>query len=226
MTDILLVEDNKELSQLMSTFLTREGYSVFCAMSGEEACKMVEEQSVRLVLLDIMLPGMDGYAVCRHIRERGNIPVIILSAMTDKNAKINGFNLGADDYVEKPVDIDILSAKISALFKRYYNVGDNKAMLVSGDISINQDTMEVQLKGETIKLTIKEYDLLLLLIENEGKTLSKDYLFNYVWGSDSFSENQTLTVHIKMLRDKLEEDPKAPKRIVTVWGVGYRYEKN
>ncbi len=225
MVDILLVEDNNELAGLMSSFLLKEGYSVFCARSGEEAIAFTDSENARLVILDIMLPGIDGFGVCAHIRQKESVPIIILSARVDKDAKINGFELGADDYVEKPVDIDILCAKIAALFKRYYGVTDNKAMINSGEIGINQDTMEVTYKGSKLKLTIKEYDLLLLLVENSGKTLSKDYLFNTIWGNDSESENQTLTVHIKMLRDKIEEDPKRPKRIVTVWGVGYRYEE-
>jgi DNA-binding response OmpR family regulator len=225
MIDILLVEDNKELSKLMSTFLVRDGYSVYCAMSGEEALKVLNENQIRLVLLDIMLPGIDGFEVCSKIREKGDIPIIILSAMVDKDAKMSGFTLGADDYIEKPVDVDILKAKISALFKRYYTISENTAILKSGEIVIDQDTMRVTYQNRELNLTIKEYDLLLLLIENKGKTLNKDFIFNQIWGADSFSENQTLTVHIKMLRDKIEEDSKNPKRIITVWGVGYRYEE-
>ena len=145
--------------------------------------------------------------------------------MIDKADKMNGFNLGADDYLEKPIDIDILSAKIASLFKRLYEVKENALIIKSGDIEINQGSMEVTFKGTKLNLTIKEYDLLLLLIENKGKTLNKDYIFNTVWGKESESENQTLTVHIKMLRDKIEEDSKHPKRIQTVWGVGYKYEE-
>lgn len=225
MIDILLVEDNKELSGLMSKFLVREGYSIVCAKNGEEAEEFLKQEEAKLVILDIMLPGMDGFTVCSHIRKKKNVPIIILSARVDKEAKMNGFGLGADDYIEKPVDIDILNAKIAALFKRFYDGMEESAVLKSGEIEINQDTMEVFFKGKPLSLTIKEYDLLLLLIENAGKTLSKEYLFQTVWGKDSFSENQTLTVHIKMLRDKIEEDSRKPLRIKTVWGVGYRYEE-
>lgn len=225
MVDILLVEDNKELSELMSSFLLCEGYQVQCVFSGEEAEEYLVHNNVRLVLLDIMLPGMDGFSVCSHIRQKGNTPIIVLSARVDKESKMNGFNLGADDYIEKPVDIDLLNAKIAALFKRYYEEEQQLAVVQSGEITINQDSMEVYYKGQKLNLTMKEYDLLLLLVENRGKTLNKDYIFNQVWGYDSFSENQTLTVHIKMLRNKIEDDPKQPKKIVTVWGVGYRYEE-
>jgi DNA-binding response OmpR family regulator len=225
MVDILLVEDNSELSKLMSTFLVKDGYSVCCAMSGEEAEYFLAKDSARLVILDIMLPGIDGFAVCSDIRKKGDIPIIIVSAMVDKEAKMNGFQLGADDYIEKPVDIDILKAKIAALFKRFYDVHGNAALITSGQIVIDQDTMKVTCKGRELSLTIKEYDLLRLLVENKGKTMNKEFLFNEIWGADSFSENQTLTVHIKMLRDKIEENPKSPLRIKTVWGVGYRYEE-
>lgn len=225
MVDILLVEDNKELSTLMSTFLVREGYTVFSAMNGESALEFIADDSAKLVILDLMLPGIDGFVVCTAIRKKGDIPIIILSAMAGKESKMMGFNLGADDYIEKPVDIDILNAKIAALFKRFYGGEDNKAIIKSGDIVINQDSMQVTYIGKNINLTIKEYDLLLLLIENKGKVLNKEYIFNQIWGEYSESENQTLTVHIKMLRDKIEEDSKKPKRILTVWGVGYRYEE-
>lgn len=225
MVDILLVEDNKELSSLMSRFLVRDGYSIYCVESGEKAIDFLKKEDAKLVILDIMLPGIDGFAVCSSIREKGNIPIIILSARTDKEDKINGFTLGADDYLEKPIDIDILNAKISALFKRLYDIKENTSIIKSEDIEINQDTMEVSFKGKKLNLTIKEYDLLLLLIENKGKTLNKNYIFNTIWGEKSESENQTLTVHIKMLRDKIEEDSKNPIKIKTVWGVGYRYEE-
>lgn len=225
MVDILLVEDNKEISELMSTFLVADGYSVYCAMSGEEAVSFIEKETVKLVLLDIILPGIDGFTVCQTIRKKYNIPVLILSALVDKESKMNGFHTGADDYIEKPVDIDILRAKIAALFKRFYDTQENTAVIQSGQITVNQDTMEVTYRGTPLKLTIKEYDLLLLFVTNPGKTLSKEFIFREIWGADSFSENQTLTVHIKMLRDKLEEDSKNPVRIKTVWGVGYRYEE-
>lgn len=225
MVDILLVEDNKELSQLMTKFLVKNGYSVYCVFNGEDAIAFTDREPAKMVILDIMLPGIDGFGVCSQIRKKGDIPIIILSAMVDKESKMSGFHLGADDYVEKPVDMDIFIAKITALFKRYYDIGDTAAVLRSGDIVLDQDSMKVTYKQKELSLTVKEYDLLLLFIENKGKTLNKEYLFDQVWGADSFSENQTLTVHIKMLRDKIEEDPKKPTRIVTVWGVGYRYEE-
>jgi DNA-binding response OmpR family regulator len=148
-----------------------------------------------------------------------------MSAKVDKEDKLNGFTLGADDYIEKPVDVDILSAKISALMKRNYELKVERTIINSGAISINKEANEVYLNGKLLNMTSKEFELLLLLVENPGKTLRKDYIFNKIWGADSFSEDQTLTVHIKMLRDKIEDNPKKPKRIVTLWGVGYKYEE-
>ncbi len=225
MTDILLVEDHKELNELMATFLAREGYMVKSTYSGEEALGFLAEHKAKLVILDIMLPGIDGFAVCSSIREHSNIPIIFLSAKVDKEDKINGFVTGADDYIEKPVDMDILHAKIAALIRRNYSLKQENVVIHSGALSIDKESQQVFLGKEEITLTAKEYELLLLLAENPGKALKKEYLFLKIWGMDSFSENQTLTVHIKMLRDKIEEDPKKPKRIQTVWGVGYKYEE-
>lgn len=226
MADILLVEDHRELAELIATFLNRDGYLVEIRESSEQALAFLEVNTAKLILLDIMLPGMDGFGFCAALREKSNVPVIILSAKVDKEDKMNGFAQGADDYVEKPVDMDILLAKISALMRRNYDLKKDNILIYSGAVSINRDTRQVFFHGKEIPLTVKEYELLLLLVQNPGKTLRKEYLFDQIWGADSFSENQTLTVHIKMLRDKIEEEPKNPKRIKTIWGVGYKYEEN
>ena len=225
MVDLLLVEDNLELADLICTFLKKDGFSIINVESGESALEFLEKDVAKIVLLDIMLPGIDGFTVCSSIRKNNNIPIIIMSAKVDKEDKINGFTLGADDYIEKPVDIDILGAKVSALMKRNYELKAKRTIINSGAISINKEANEVYLDGKLLSMTSKEFELLLLFVENPSKTLSKEYLFNKIWGLESFSENQTLTVHIKMLRDKIEENPKKPKRIVTLWGVGYKYEE-
>ena len=177
MIDILLVEDHRELAQLLISFLERDGFQVHHVVSGEEALLFLQEHDVALLLLDIMLPRMDGFAVCRRIREQQAVPILIMSARKDRSDQLNGYELGADDYIEKPVDPQILAVKIRAV------------------------------------------------LQNAGKTLRKEYIFARIWGMDSFSEQQTLTVHIKMLRDKIEKDPKRPQLIKTVWGVGYRFEE-
>lgn len=225
MTDILLVEDHEELNKLIRVFLEREGYQTAGVRSGEEALAFLEKEKVKLIILDVSLPGMDGYAVCARIRERSGTPILFLSARVDKEDKMNGFMQGADDYIEKPVDMDILCAKIGALMRRGYSLKQENPVIVSGGLAIDQEAKRVYLDHREISLTVKEYELLLLLVQNPGKTLHKEYLFNRIWGIDSDSEYQTLTVHIKMLRDKIEEDPKNPRRIRTVWGIGYSYEE-
>lgn len=220
MTDILIVEDNKELASLLCDFLRAENYTVSVADTGEKALSLYQKYGAKLVVLDIMLPGMDGFAVCRKIREESNTPILIVSAKTEKEDKLNGLVLGADDYIEKPYDIDIMLVKIGGIFKRRYALDE----LSDGDIRINKVSRMVYKNDVPIEMTAKEFDLLVLMMENKGKALSKEYLFNQIWGSDSFSEQQTLTVHIKWLRQKIEDDPKHPQRIQTVWGVGYRYE--
>lgn len=225
MKDILLVEDQDETGFLIKAFLEKDGYDTEHAASGEAALEYLREHQVKLMLLDINLPGMDGFAVCRRIRERHNLPILVLSARTGREDKLNGYELGADDYIEKPVDIEILSAKIKALLQRNYGADRRTDVLISGSIEIHTDARKAYLDGEALELNVKEYELLCLFAKNPGKTLHKDYIFGEIWGMDSFSENQTLTVHIKMLRKKIEAEPKNPMRIQTVWGVGYRYEE-
>lgn len=218
--DILIVEDNKELAGLLCDFLRAENYTVSVAETGEKALCLYQKYGARLLVLDIMLPGIDGFGVCRKIREQSNTPILIVSAKTNKEDKLNGLNFGADDYIEKPYDIDIMLAKINGIFKRRYALDE----ITDGDIRINKVSHTVFKNDIQLEMTAKEFDLLLLLLENKDRVLSKEYLFNRIWGSDSFSEQQTLTVHIKWLRQKIEDDPKNPKRILTVWGVGYKYE--
>lgn len=220
MTDILIVEDNKELGGLLCDFLRAENYTVSLVESGEKALELYGKYGARLIVLDIMLPGIDGLAVCKKIREESNTPILIVSAKTDKENKLNGFVLGADDYIEKPYDIDIMLAKVAGIFKRRYAVDE----LIDGDIRISKASRRVYKNGCPIEMTAKEFELLVLLVENKGRALSKEYIFNQVWGNDSISEQQTLTVHIKWLRQKIENDSKNPRRIITVWGVGYKYE--
>lgn len=220
MIDILVVEDNEEIGGLLSDFLEAEDYDVYLAVSGEEALELYEAEGARLVILDIMLPGIDGFGVCRKIREKDNTPILIVSAKGEKEDKLNGFLIGADDYIEKPYDIDILLAKINSIFKRRYASDE----IVCGNIKCDKVSRQVYLNGELVMLNVKEYSLLLYLMENQGKVLSKEELFGKIWGFDSDSEIQTLTVHMNRLRDKLEEDPKKPEHFITVWGVGYRFE--
>ena len=220
MLDILIVEDNKEIGTLLCDFLRKENYVVSVAGTGEKALELYEKYGAKVIVLDIMLPGMDGFAVCSKIRETSNTHILIASAKVEKNDKLKGLNLGADDYIEKPYDVDILIAKINGIFKRKYGQEE----MVEGNIRLNTVKQWLYVDGQKKEVTEKEFELLKLLIENKNVTMKKEYLFNNVWGSDSESEIQTLTVHIKWLREKIEEDPKKPKHIITEWGVGYRFE--
>ena len=219
MTDILIVEDDKELAGLMTDFLRTEGYIVSAVESGERAVELFDRYGARLVVLDINLPDVNGFAVCSKLRENTDTPILIVSARTDKEDKLNGLDLGADDYIEKPYDIDILLAKIKGIFKRRYQ----RQILSASGVTLNLADRSAEIDGKPAELTTKEFDLLTLLIANQGKALKKEYLFSTVWGSDSDSELQTLHVHINRLRQKLGEDPKNAKRLLTVWGVGYKF---
>lgn len=221
MLDILIAEDDKEIGSLLCEFLRKENYTVSVAQTGEKALKLYEKYGAKLIILDIMLPGMDGFAVCSKIRENSNTHILIASARTQKDDKLKGLNLGADDYIEKPYDMDILLAKIRGIFKRKYA----REEIIEGNIKLNTITNSLWVKGVETDITVKEFELLKLLMENKNVTLKKEYLFNAIWGSDSDSEFQTLTVHIKRLREKVEEDPKKPRHIITDWGVGYRFEQ-
>lgn len=220
MIDILIVEDNLEIGKLLCDFLRKEDYVVSVATTGEKALALYEKYGAKLLILDIMLPEMDGFAVCSKVRESANTHILIASARTGKEDKLKGLNLGADDYIEKPYDMDILLAKINGIFKRKFA----REEVVEGNLRLNTVTHTLSVDEKVVTLTDKEFELLKLLMENKGTTMKKEYLFNTVWGSDSDSELQTLTVHIKWIREKIEEDPKKPKHIITVWGVGYRFE--
>ena len=219
MTDILIVEDDKELADLLTDFLHEEGYTVSSVDSGERAVQLFERYGARLVVPDINLPDVNGFAVCSKLREKADTPILIVSARTDKEDKLSGFDLGADDYIDKPYDIDILIAKIKGIFKRRYQ----REILSVNGVTLNLADRTAVIDDVPVDLPTKEFDLLTLLIENQGKALKKEYLFSTVWGSDSESEMQTLHVHINRLRQKLGDDPKNARRLLTVWGVGYKF---
>lgn len=220
MPDIIIVEDNKEIGTLLCDFLRRENYTVSLADTGEKALSIFEQYGAKLLVLDIGLPRLDGFSVCSRIRETSNTHILIASAKTDKESTLKGLQIGADDYISKPFDVDILIAKINGIFKRKYAHEE----IICNNLKLNTVMQTLTVEGKAVSVTEKEFQLLRLLVENKGITLKKDYLFNSVWGSDSESELQTLTVHIKWLREKTEKDPKKPEHIITVWGTGYRYE--
>lgn len=220
MADIIIVEDNAEIGGLLSDFLEAEGYDTYLALTGEEGLAVFEQEGAKLIILDIMLLGIDGFAVCSQIRKDSNTPIIVVSAKSEKEDKLNGLMLGADDYIEKPYDIDILLAKVKGIFERRYS----SDQIVDGSIRLDKVGRRLYVDDREISVTVKELDLLIYMMENKGKVLPKEELFNKVWGFDSESEPQTVTVHVKWLREKLEKNPKKPEHIQTVWGVGYRFE--
>lgn len=219
MVDILIAEDNKEICGLLADFLRAENYTVSAAETGEKALSLYEKYGARLILLDINLPDIDGFSVCEKLRRNDNVPIIIITARAERDDKLSGILLGADDYIEKPFDIEILIAKIRGIFKRRLA----RDMISDGDIILNISDGTVTKGGVKLDLSAKEFELLKMLMQNKGRTLTKEFLFGRIWGSDSESELQTLTVHIKYLREKIEDDPKNPQKIITVWGKGYRW---
>ncbi|HAI92691.1 MAG TPA: DNA-binding response regulator [Butyrivibrio sp.] len=220
MLDIIIVEDNREIAMLLCDFLRKENYTVSVAESGEKGLELFERYGAKLFIIDIMLTGKDGFYVCSKIRETSNTHILIASSRTEKEEKLKGLNMGADDYIEKPFDLDILLAKIRGIFKRKYGMEEIK----EDNITLNTVNQKLFVDGKEIPVTVKEFELLKLLMENKGITMKKEYIFNNVWGIDSESELQTLTVHIKWLRQKIEKDPSHPVHIITEWGAGYRFE--
>lgn len=224
MEQILLVEDEKELALVTKDYFKKNGYKVRIIEDGKEAFDYLMLNPIKLLILDIMLPGVDGLTICEEIRKKSNIPIIIISAKTGEDARIIGIELGADDYIEKPYSVKELLVRVKSLLKRTYKMNVEMDKLVDGDLTIDTMARQVYIKGEKLSLATKEFELLKILVENKGRVMQKEKLFNMVWGIDSFSEFSTLTVHINKLREKIEKNPKDPKSIVTVWGVGYRYE--
>lgn len=223
MTDILMIEDNQELGTLISDFLKREGFDVAWKNSAEKGLKFLEKEACKMVLLDIMLPGMDGYETCSFIRTKGNVPILMMSARVDDKSKLLGYETGADDYIEKPFSIPVLVAKIKALIRRSYEPCEDKQILSAYGITLDYAARTVMQNGRKIAINGKEFDVLYYLMKHIGEVVDKDTLFNEIWGFDCYSGPATLNVHIRWLREKLEEDPKNPKLIQTVWKIGYKF---
>ncbi len=223
MTDILIIEDNESLGQLTSDFLRRQGYTVELADSAEKGLALLGSETFKLLLLDVMLPGMDGYDALAEIREERDMPVIMMSAKTDDDSKILGLEIGADDYVDKPFSIPVLLSKIKALMRRTYESSGEKSVVTAEGITADIGARKVYKNGEPVNIKGKEFDLLVYLMEHKGQALRKETIFNGVWGEDCFSELSSLRVYISWLRDRIEDDPKHPRLIQTVYKVGYRF---
>ena len=223
MTDILVIEDNEELGKLISDFLKREGYSVMWEQSAEKGLDLLGKAAFKMLLLDVMLPGMDGYEALQEIRKNQKLPVMMMSARTDEQSKVLGFEVGADDYIDKPFSFQVLGLKIRALMKRSYDLAEDRQLLTYENISIDVASKKVYRDGEEIQITGKEYELLEYMMRHPEQVLKKEKIFDEIWGVDCFSDVGSLNVHVRWLREKLEEDPRNPRLIRTVWRVGYQF---
>ena len=223
MTDILIIEDNPELGILIRDHLRNNGCTAELCPDAESGLELLEKENFRLILLDVMLPNMNGFETCTVVRETRDIPILMMSARNDEQSKLMGYETGADDYIDKPFSISILLAKIKALLRRSDSPKESGNVITEYGITVDRDSRKVLQDGREIQMSIKEFDLLYYLMSHPGKAVSKDTLFDAVWGTDCFSEPSTVSVHIRWLREKLETDPKDPKLIQTVWKVGYRF---
>ena len=229
---ILVVDDDREIVGAIKKRLELEGYDVVPAYNGLEALDVLVEQDIQLLIIDIMMPGMDGMEMCRKIRETNNIPIIMLSAKSTDLDKIMGLGTGADDYVTKPFNPLELTARVKSQLRRYTQLNPNSAVnekagneITIRGLIINKDNHKVTVYGEEIKLTPIEFDILYLLASNPGRVFSTDEIFEKVWNEKVYEANNTVMVHIRRLRGKMKEDTRQNKIITTVWGVGYKIEK-
>jgi DNA-binding response OmpR family regulator len=231
-TTILVVDDEKEIAELVEIYLVSDGYRVLKAKNAQEGLDILEREEVHLVLLDIMMPGMNGLEMCEQIRKSRNIPIIMLSAKSTDLDKNRGLGTGADDYVTKPFNPLELTARVKSQLRRYMQLNPNsgaeekqKNEISVRGLVINRDNHRVMVDGEEIRLTPIEFDILFLLASNPGKVFSTDEIFEKVWNEKVYEANNTVMVHIRRLRGKMKEDSRTDKIITTVWGVGYKIEK-
>lgn len=229
MYNILVVDDDKEIVNAIEIYLTQEGYKIFKAYNGEEALKQIEENEIHLVILDIMMPNKDGLETLQEIRKDKTIPVIMLSAKSEDYDKISGLNTGADDYITKPFNPLELIARVKSNIRRYVDFNKNitetkENILKTGNLEINDDTKKVVVDGKEIKLTATEFNILKFLLKNKGKVYSIEKIYENVWNEESYGAENIIAVHIRHIREKIEINPKEPKYLKVIWGIGYKIE--
>ena len=218
---VLMVDDESRMRKLVSDFLTRKGYEVIEAGDGEEAIdKFYEDKDIALVILDVMMPKMNGWDVCKKIRKNSNVPIIMLTAKSDEASELNGFDCGADEYISKPFSPKILTARVDALIRRSYSI-DSSEIIDVGGIIINKAAHIVKINDEEIELSFKEFELLTYFVDNKGIALSREKILNNVWNYDYFGDARTIDTHVKKLRKKLGDKG---DYIKTIWGMGYKFE--
>ena len=231
MQKILVCDDDKQIVEAISIYLTGEGYQVIKAFDGYDVLKILEKENVDLIILDVMMPGLDGIRTNLKIREKSSIPIIILSAKGEDTDKILGLNIGADDYITKPFNPLEMVARVKSQLRRYTQLGNmneqskGEAIYSCGGLVINDDTKEVSVDGELVKLTPIEYNILLLLVRNAGKVFSIDEIYTSIWNEEAIGADNTVAVHIRHIREKIEINSRKPKYLKVVWGVGYKIEK-
>ena len=230
MHNILVVDDDKEIVESIEIYLKNEGFNIYKAYNGLEALEILMEEEIHLILMDIMMPKLDGIKATIKIREEKNIPIILVSAKSEDTDKIIGLNIGADDYITKPFNLLELVARVKSNLRRYitlgnYNNENNKDILKSGGLELDTSTKEVKVDGEVVKITPIEFKILKLLLANKGRVFSIDEIYEKVWNEESFNVENTVAVHIRRIREKIEINPKEPTYLKVVWGVGYKIEK-
>ena len=231
MQKILVCDDDKQIVEAISIYLTGEGYQVIKAFDGYDVLKILEKENVDLIILDVMMPGLDGIRTTLKIREKSSIPIIILSAKGEDTDKILGLNIGADDYITKPFNPLEMVARVKSQLRRYTQLGNmneqskGEAIYSCGGLVFNDDTKEVSVDGELVKLTPIEYNILLLLVRNAGKVFSIDEIYTSIWNEEAIGADNTVAVHIRHIREKIEINSRTPKYLKVVWGVGYKIVK-
>lgn len=231
MYNVLVCDDDKEIVKAIKIYLSKEGYKIFEAYNGKQALKVMNEEEIHLVILDIMMPEMDGMEVASKIRKNKSVPIIMLSAKSEDYDKVAGLNIGADDYVTKPFNPIELIARVNSQIRRYTTFGsfENKneegIVYKSGDLIINDDTKQVVVEGKEIKLTPTEYNILKFLTKNKGKVYSIEQIYKNVWEDEAYGAENIIAVHIRHIREKIEINPKEPRYLKVIWGIGYKIEK-
>lgn len=228
--NILVCDDDKEIVEAIEIYLSQEGYHVLKAYDGIQALQLMEKEEVQLLVIDVMMPKLDGIRATLKIRERSAIPIIILSAKSEDVDKILGLNIGADDYMTKPFNPLELVARVKSQLRRYTQLGniaveEGENIYQVGGLMINDDLKEVSVEGEPVKLTPIEYNILLLLVKNPGKVFSIEQIYEKIWNEDAIGADNTVAVHIRHIREKIEINPKEPRYLKVVWGIGYKVEK-
>ena len=229
MANILVCDDDREIVDAIEIYLSQDGYHIFKAYDGSQAIDLLKREEIHLLIMDIMMPKLDGIRATLKIREYSSIPIIILSARSEDTDKILGLNIGADDYITKPFNPLELAARVKSNLRRYTSLGslnsENKSVYQAGGLIINDDTKQVTVDGEPVKLTPIEYNILLLLMKNQGRVFSIDQIYENIWNEDAVGADNTVAVHIRHIREKIEINPREPRYLKVVWGVGYKIDR-